>query len=634
MATEIEKATIALGDTTKKPGSAKSSKVIAVQQVDKSGKVMEGDGAKQGAAATEKERESEDREKRSTKALEQLVVAERDSKGRFVKRDVETGTAMSKLAKAFVGGALLLLIPAVIGFLNSKAWTNIKDFFVNKFIPWMKMLWTDFGLPIWGFLKSVGKEFFDKMLATWENIKTMFSGVTKGFEDLFDGEIIKGLKGIFGHIGSFVLETLDLGLTFIFNTIAKIFGLEQTDSVFGSIKKAFTDIKNSILNTIKGVKEWFGKIFSWAKDTAVVGWTNLKTYVVDQWGKVKTWFTKLFTWADTEDAKDSWVIKTVKGVVTGVKAWFKKLFKFDGTENAIASVINLLTWFPNLVKDGVLAVGTWLAGLFGFDEAAKKMANAKNWTIGGLAVDALKGIKNFLWKGDGSGALEFNMDTVKDILPKWMKNPKEFFGGMVDKMTEFLPDWMKKAIGVKPPKTEEEKKEQAEKVKKLKEDLALAQAEHQSFKELRQEERAARRELMKQGTHMRTRYQGVRGMKKEGQLKKEVDRIKELIEDAETKATGGRYGAGQPFFAGEGGQLELIIPDRAGMVMSAAKTQQLMQENIRRTVDGMGIGAPAAPTVITNAGGNVTNAPTTNYIQQGISVRRPIILNAPTTTMG
>ena len=62
--------------------------------------------------------------------------------------------------------------------------------------------------------------------------------------------------------------------------------------------------------------------------------------------------------------------------------------------------------------------------------------------------------------------------------------------------------------------------------------------------------------------------------------------------------------------------------------------QQLMQENIRRTVDGMGIGAPAAPTVITNAGGNVTNAPTTNYIQQGISVRRPIILNAPTTTMG
>ena len=134
MATEIEKATIALGDTTKKPGSAKSSKVIAVQQVDKSGKVMEGDGAKQGAAATEKERESEDREKRSTKALEQLVVAERDSKGRFVKRDVEPGTAMAKLAKAFVGGALLLLIPAVIGFLNSKAGTNIKDFFVNKFI--------------------------------------------------------------------------------------------------------------------------------------------------------------------------------------------------------------------------------------------------------------------------------------------------------------------------------------------------------------------------------------------------------------------------------------------------------------------------------------------------------------------
>ena len=58
----------------------------------------------------------------------------------------------------------------------------------------------------------------------------------------------------------------------------------------------------------------------------------------------------------------------------------------------LKSVINVLTWFPNIIKDAITAVTSWLLGLFGFDDAAKKVADTSKFSIGDMVMNVLKKI--------------------------------------------------------------------------------------------------------------------------------------------------------------------------------------------------------------------------------------------------
>ncbi len=138
------------------------------------------------------------------------------------------------------------------------------------------------------------------------------------------------------------------------------------------------------------VKEWFVALFAWGKTVPGVSWVLTKAEEI--WESVKGWFTGLLSWASTEDEGDSWVVKTVKSVITSVKDWFKKLFKFDSLGDVMKSYFNLLTFFPNMVKDVVLSVTSWLLDLFGFGEQAKAVANAKNFSLGDMLFDAIDAI--------------------------------------------------------------------------------------------------------------------------------------------------------------------------------------------------------------------------------------------------
>jgi len=144
------------------------------------------------------------------------------------------------------------------------------------------------------------------------------------------------------------------------------------------------------------IQIWFESIFAWATPALEGGWTNLAAFVTGVWTKVKTWFTNLFSWASTEDDKDSFVIKTVKDAVTGAKEWLGKMFKFDSASDILTSLFNAAFFLPNLVKDGLLSVTSWLLSLFGFDDAAKGVANAKNFTIGGMIVGVITSIVDWL----------------------------------------------------------------------------------------------------------------------------------------------------------------------------------------------------------------------------------------------
>ena len=71
---------------------------------------------------------------------------------------------------------------------------------------------------------------------------------------------------------------------------------------------------------------------------------------------------------------------------------------------------------------------------------------------------------------------------------------------------------------------------------------------------------------------------------------------------------------------------EMILPNQGGQVLNAQRTQQMLQAGMQR---GMG-GAGGGGTTSINTGGNVVSAPTTNYVNNGIAARRPIILAAQT----
>jgi len=264
----------------------------------------------------------------------------------------------------------------------------------------------------------------------------------------------------------------------LFDKLFAWFGLLFKDPVkaLKNLVKGFfggyLDIASWLVDMIKKPLVWLLGLFGWDDAAASVETFSLKGFVMETWDKVKCWVMGLFSWASEEDSGDSWLVKTVKAVITGVKEWFGKMFDFGTLKSSLASVINILTWLPNLVKDAVASVTSWLLGLFGFDDAAKAVSNASNWTIGGLimgVVDSvvkwLKGIFSWGKKAGTDAAGDFSIwkmitgvftsikqwfdDTFKfdfagllDSLPEWIKDPKAAVMKMIKSMTKYLPSWL------------------------------------------------------------------------------------------------------------------------------------------------------------------------------------------------
>ena len=222
------------------------------------------------------------------------------------------------------------------------------------------------------------------------------------------------------------------------------FGLLFTDPVKALTKLVsgffggYLDIVSWLVDMIKKPIVWLLGLFGWDDAAASVETFSFSVFIRGMLTKAKDWVLSIFSWAETVEEGDSWLVKTIKGMITGVKEWFGKMFDFGTLKSSLASVINVLTWLPNLVKDAVASVTSWLLGLFGFDTAAEKVANAKNWTIGGMVMDAVDSIIDWF-----KNLFDFDFSALLD--------PKAF-------VAQFLPSWMTGG-----PKSEEDvKKEEAE----------------------------------------------------------------------------------------------------------------------------------------------------------------------------
>ena len=203
------------------------------------------------------------------------------------------------------------------------------------------------------------------------------------------GQLWDTITGGYASIMDLIWSPVKAGIAWML----RLFGFD--DAAAATEEFSISGFINGIFDTIKG---WFTGLFAWgmaAGETEDGAW-SIMTFINSVIAKVKGWVTGLFSWAASEDEEDSFVVKTVKKVITGIKEWFSKMFKFDSASDILASAFNVLTFFPNLIKDALLSVTEWLLGLFGFGEEAKKVANAKNFSIGDMIVTLLDHLVTWL----------------------------------------------------------------------------------------------------------------------------------------------------------------------------------------------------------------------------------------------
>jgi hypothetical protein len=314
---------------------------------------------------------------------------------------------------------------------------------------------------------------------------------------------------------------------------------------------------------------WVQKLFGWGDPEEPF---TVQIFISDMFGKVKTWFTNLFKWASTEDDSDSFVIKTIKGVVDTVKIWLGNMFSFDSTSDIIASAFNVLTFFPNMVLAGIRSASKWLLSLFGFDEAAEKVANADNWTIGGLVVKAFTSIKDwflgiFDWKKTEpkEGEEEFSIGQMLSDLWKDIKTALSDIFPSLDDIKAMLPslsdvkDTLLGLIGL-----------------------------------------GGRKDADAAGPAVQTPATGFQPGRGPAE-----------------NAAGGWMSGGRPTMVGELGP-ELIFPATGGQVMNAQRTAQIQAAGLRRGAMGQG-GGPS----IVNAPVNTVNNSQSNTTVTSTELKHP-----------
>lgn len=369
----------------------------------------------------------------------------------------------SKIVTFMKGGATKLLavfgkVLWPIGVLVS-AFKGVTDFmdtegtFYEKFTAGISTALADFvGAPLnllkdliaWG-LKKLG---FDEG-AEWlegvdfvKPIKDMITSVMEWFGTLFT-DPVTALKQLWtGALNLLVAGATTLTdiyfypINKVIEWIGSMFGWKTTDEEGNQFK-----LQTFIGDAISDVVTWVKGVFANPVESLKALWTTLLDGVasIGAWiydnaiKPVFDYFTGIFKWSVDGVTKVTDSIATIVGdMVTGAWDYVKKLFVFDeGVEGIIASLINVTTIVPNLVKDAILGITSWLAGKLGFSEEAEELSKWKDYSIGALAVLAFKNVKEWL-KGKFSGeinlgglsfsltdivtALSDNIGLMKDIL--------------------------------------------------------------------------------------------------------------------------------------------------------------------------------------------------------------------------
>ena len=345
----------------------------------------------------------------------------------------------------------------------TKVGAAIGEFFTSgfgsKIVTFMKggatKLLAVFGKILWpiGVLVSAFKGVTDFIGTEGTLFEKFTAGISTALADFIGAPL--NLKGI-----DFVKPIKDM-----ITSVMEWFGTLFTDPLT-ALKQLWTSSLNLLVAgattltdifyyPINKAIEWIGSMFGWKTTDEEGKQFKLQTFIGDAISGVVTWVKGVFAnpveslkalWTTLLDGVASigaWIydnaIKPVFDYFTGISkvtdsiativgfavsdAWkyVKKLFVFDkGMEGIIASLINVTTIVPNLVKDAILSITSWLAGKLGFKEEAEELSKWKDYSIGDLAVMAFNGVKNWLsskFSGEVNlGGLSFSLSDIVTAL--------------------------------------------------------------------------------------------------------------------------------------------------------------------------------------------------------------------------
>ena len=407
-----------------------------------------------GAAAKEDAQEAAASEKKTQGLLGKIAGGVTGMFGKMGEKVKGAGKGIMAMLKGTLVAGLLL---AVMAFLESKYWTDTKAFIVDKVVPMLVNFYENI-------LKPIGVIFADLFIATWENIKELFSGLGESFDLFANGEWWEGIKTMITSIGTFLGNLIDDVLTAVYNVIATVFGLDKTDSVFGSIWGLLTDtynefvswitltwenIKTTINETFDGIKTFFVDTFNFISDGIAGAWTNVTDFIKGIWDSAIGWFEGLWTWA-SEGVAGAWT-----GITNFVTTQFGSVVKF---------IEDLFTWpdspagFAIKLIDLVLApynlAINFIRDIFGWGDPDE------SFSLGTFVVDIFKKVKDWF-----TNIFDFK---VSDVLPDFeLPNFGEMIKGIVravfptslfDKtffgygLRDFLPDSLTKFLTEEPDK--------------------------------------------------------------------------------------------------------------------------------------------------------------------------------------
>tara|TARA_B100001564_G_scaffold89045_2_gene72345 strand:+ start:6007 stop:7905 length:1899 start_codon:yes stop_codon:yes gene_type:complete len=306
-------------------------------------------------------------------------------------------------------GALALLLPAIFAFVNSKYFDQLKTFLIDKVIPAVMKLVKVFKEDILPVIMKIvdffAKEIYpiveDVFLKQWENIKELFSSIGDAFKLFQKGDILGGIKKLFGGIGKFLLKTLDNLLTGVFNIIGKVFGFEGTESIGKSISGFFTDtyerftgfisgtwnrVKEGAKNTFNSVKDTFSSAFSFAKDKVVSGWNGITNFVSEKFKNIIGFFKDLFTFKPG----DSFATKFIDIILMPYNLainFFRDIFGFGKDEKGNVKPFSMGKFIMGIVDDVI----DFIKGLFSFVSEGPSIKERLSQT-GSMIGNLLKGI--------------------------------------------------------------------------------------------------------------------------------------------------------------------------------------------------------------------------------------------------
>jgi len=352
-------------------------------------------------------------------SVEKGVVGVATSFGNAVKEKASAfgGGLKSMLGKLLIGGALA----AFIAFMNSEYWEKTKKVIMDDIVPAIQSLYENVLLPIFDIVKDV-------FIRQFENIKELFSGVGDAITKFQEGDVLGGITTLIGSLGSFFINTIDNLITGVYNLFAGLFGLESTDSVFGSISKFVTDTLASIKGFFVGIYDGVVGLFTDPVGTltsmwnGIVGEGGLLDIIFTPIDSAVNWIMGIFGWS-TEDGTDFSFRTFITGMVDTVINKIKEIFALG---EDLFGDFAMFQFIKQTVDDVISSVKAIFSGDFSAEAFLNLFGSIADLIYApiNLAVNAIKDIFGFGDPNEPFRLSDFVIETFGKI--------GEFFKSLLD----------------------------------------------------------------------------------------------------------------------------------------------------------------------------------------------------------